>query len=75
MNNQGIHRRKQENMRATSWNGCIAAVTTETCVKSQQTGEKEPIELAESKTFIKNEKEWLKKSEDYKITNLTLWQN
>lgn len=34
-------------MRATLWNGCIAAVTMETCVKSQQTGEKEPIELAE----------------------------
>ncbi|WP_078408928.1 Gfo/Idh/MocA family protein [Priestia abyssalis] len=41
----------------TSWDGYIAAVTADACVKAQQTGEKETVELAEKPDFYKNEKE------------------
>jgi myo-inositol 2-dehydrogenase/D-chiro-inositol 1-dehydrogenase len=44
----------------TSWDGYIAAVTADACVKSQQTGEKEPVALAEKPAFYKNEKEAVK---------------
>ena len=44
----------------TSWDGYIAAVTADACVKSQQTGEKEPVTLAEKPAFYKNEKEAVK---------------
>jgi myo-inositol 2-dehydrogenase/D-chiro-inositol 1-dehydrogenase len=35
----------------TSWDGYIAAVTSDACVKAQQTGEKEPITLQERPAF------------------------
>ncbi|MFB5193562.1 Gfo/Idh/MocA family protein [Neobacillus sp. KR4-4] len=35
----------------TSWDGYIAAVTSDACVKAQQTGEKESIELQERPAF------------------------
>lgn len=41
----------------TSWDGYIAAVTADVCVKAQQTGNKEPVKLAEKPDFYKNEKE------------------
>lgn len=41
----------------TSWDGYIAAVTADACVKSQQTGEKELVTLAEKPAFYTNEKE------------------
>lgn len=44
----------------TSWDGYVAAVTADACVKSQQTGEKEPVTLAEKPAFYKNEKEAVK---------------
>ncbi|PFP24709.1 inositol 2-dehydrogenase [Bacillus sp. AFS073361] len=40
----------------TSWDGYIAAVTSDACVKAQQTGEKESIELQERPAFY-SEKE------------------
>ncbi|PFO02630.1 inositol 2-dehydrogenase [Bacillus sp. AFS076308] len=40
----------------TSWDGYIAAVTSDACVKAQQTGEKEAITLQERPAFY-NEKE------------------
>jgi myo-inositol 2-dehydrogenase/D-chiro-inositol 1-dehydrogenase len=44
----------------TSWDGYIAAVTADACVKAQQTGEKEPVELAEMPDFYKSEKNLVK---------------
>lgn len=44
----------------TSWDGYIAAVTADACVKAQQTGEKELVTLAEKPAFYKNEKEAVK---------------
>ncbi|WP_342048095.1 Gfo/Idh/MocA family protein [Bacillus sp. OTU530] len=38
----------------TSWDGYIAAVTADACVKSQQTGEKEFVVLADKPDFYKN---------------------
>lgn len=35
----------------TSWDGYIAAVTADACVKAQQTGQKEPITLQEKPVF------------------------
>lgn len=35
----------------TSWDGYIAAVTSDACVKAQQTGEKESISLQERPAF------------------------
>ncbi|WP_299093586.1 Gfo/Idh/MocA family oxidoreductase [uncultured Metabacillus sp.] len=46
----------------TSWDGYIAAVTADACVKAQQTGEKEPVTLAEKPGFYKNEKEVVQQS-------------
>ena len=37
----------------TSWDGYIAAVTTDACVKAQQSGEKEAIELQEKPALYK----------------------
>ncbi|MDM5197098.1 Gfo/Idh/MocA family oxidoreductase [Fictibacillus enclensis] len=39
----------------TSWDGYIAAVTSDACVKAQQTGEKEPIRLQERPAFYSEE--------------------
>ncbi|MGG3989153.1 Gfo/Idh/MocA family protein [Bacillus smithii] len=38
----------------TSWDGYIAAVTADACLKAQQTGEKEIIQLAEKPHFYEN---------------------
>lgn len=38
----------------TSWDGYIAAVTADACLKAQQTGEKEAVELALKPDFYKN---------------------
>jgi myo-inositol 2-dehydrogenase/D-chiro-inositol 1-dehydrogenase len=35
----------------TAWDGYIAAVTSDACVKAQQTGQKEPITLQEKLAF------------------------
>ncbi|WP_257347938.1 Gfo/Idh/MocA family protein [Pseudalkalibacillus decolorationis] len=39
----------------TSWDGYIASVTADACVNAQQTGEKEPVTLAEKPDFYNNE--------------------
>lgn len=38
----------------TSWDGYIAAVTADACVKAQQSGEKETVDLVEKPDFYKN---------------------
>jgi myo-inositol 2-dehydrogenase / D-chiro-inositol 1-dehydrogenase len=43
--------KKGEPQGPTSWDGYIAAVTADACVKAQQTGEKEPITLKERPVF------------------------
>ncbi|MEH7747317.1 Gfo/Idh/MocA family oxidoreductase [Neobacillus drentensis] len=43
--------KKGEPQGPTSWDGYIAAVTSDACVKAQQTGEKESIELQERPAF------------------------
>jgi myo-inositol 2-dehydrogenase / D-chiro-inositol 1-dehydrogenase len=43
--------KKGEPQGPTSWDGYIAAVTSDACVKAQQTGEKEPITLQEKPAF------------------------
>ncbi|WP_026568531.1 Gfo/Idh/MocA family protein [Bacillus sp. UNC41MFS5] len=48
--------KKGEPQGPTSWDGYIAAVTSDACVKAQQTGEKESIELQERPAFY-SEKE------------------
>jgi myo-inositol 2-dehydrogenase / D-chiro-inositol 1-dehydrogenase len=48
--------KKGEPQGPTSWDGYIAAVTSDACVKAQQTGEKESIELQERPVFY-SEKE------------------
>lgn len=35
----------------TSWDGYIAAVTADACVKAQESGQKEPVDLAEKPDF------------------------
>lgn len=40
----------------TSWDGYIAAVTSDACVKAQETGQKEAIELKERPEFYNQEK-------------------
>ncbi|WCK56428.1 Gfo/Idh/MocA family oxidoreductase [Aneurinibacillus sp. Ricciae_BoGa-3] len=40
----------------TAWDGYIAAVTADACVKAQQTGEKEAVTLVEKPNFYRNEK-------------------
>ena len=37
----------------TAWDGYIAAVTTDACVKAQQSGEREAIKLHEKPEFYK----------------------
>ncbi|MBD1381122.1 Gfo/Idh/MocA family protein [Metabacillus arenae] len=41
----------------TSWDGYIVAVTSDACLKAQQTGNKESVTLGEKPAFYKNEKE------------------
>ncbi|WP_047154184.1 Gfo/Idh/MocA family protein [Aneurinibacillus tyrosinisolvens] len=41
----------------TSWDGYVAAVTADACVKAQQTGGKETVALTEKPAFYKIEKE------------------
>ncbi|MEH7119644.1 Gfo/Idh/MocA family oxidoreductase [Neobacillus vireti] len=48
--------KKGEPQGPTAWDGYIAAVTSDACVKAQQTGEKEAITLQERPAFY-NEKE------------------
>ncbi|MFP5107317.1 Gfo/Idh/MocA family protein [Neobacillus sp. C211] len=43
--------KKGEPQGPTAWDGYIAAVTSDACVKAQQTGEKEAITLKEKPTF------------------------
>jgi myo-inositol 2-dehydrogenase / D-chiro-inositol 1-dehydrogenase len=43
--------KKGEPQGPTSWDGYIAAVTSDACVKAQQTGQKESIELLERPAF------------------------
>ncbi|MBZ5749005.1 Gfo/Idh/MocA family protein [Metabacillus rhizolycopersici] len=48
--------KKGEPQGPTSWDGYIAAVTSDACVKAQQTGEKELIELQERPDFYSEKK-------------------
>ncbi|MDN8842660.1 inositol 2-dehydrogenase, partial [Staphylococcus aureus] len=47
-------RKKGEVSGPTAWDGYIAAVTTDACVKAQESGQKEPVALQEKPAFYQS---------------------